>query len=73
MSWTKTRSMIAHAKKADPTADVTDLRRQLKAERLEEYIRRTVDAAPPLTTEQRDRLALLLRPALANAGGADAA
>jgi hypothetical protein len=28
---------------------------------LDEYIRRTVDAAPPLTSEQRDRLAVLLR------------
>lgn len=29
---------------------------------LKEYVRRTVDLAPPLTPEQRDRLALLLRP-----------
>lgn len=36
-------------------------RRSLKTERLSEHIRRTVDAAPPLTPEQRDRLALLLR------------
>lgn len=62
MSWTHTRSAIAHAKKADPEADVTELRRRLKAERLEDYIQRTVDTAPPLTPEQRDRLALLLRP-----------
>lgn len=62
MTWTKTRSEIAHAIKRDPDADTTDLRRRLKAERLEEYIQRTVDAAPPLTPEQRDRLALLLRP-----------
>lgn len=65
MSWTHTRSKIAHAKKQDPSADVTDLRRQLRAERLEDYIIRTVDAAPPLTVEQRDRLALLLRPSSA--------
>lgn len=32
------------------------------AERLRTYIERTVAAAPPLTPEQRDRLALLLRP-----------
>ena len=67
MSWTQTRSQIATAKRRDPDADVTELRRQLRAERLEEYIRRTVDAAPPLTAEQRDRLAALLR------GGSDAA
>lgn len=60
MSWTKTRSQIAHAKRADPNADTTDLRRLLKAERLEEHIRKTVEAAPPLTAEQMDRLALLL-------------
>lgn len=35
-------------------------RRNLAAERLADYIKRTVDAAPPLTPEQRDRLALLL-------------
>lgn len=60
MSWTHTRSQIAHTKRRDPNADVTELRRQLKAERLADYIKRTVDTAPPLTPEQRDRLALLL-------------
>jgi hypothetical protein len=61
VSWTKTRSEIAHTKRRDPSADVTELRRQLKAERLEDYIRRTVDDAPALSPEQRDKLALLLR------------
>jgi hypothetical protein len=61
VSWTKTRSEIALAVRNNPDADVTELRRQLKAERLEEYISRVVDAAPPLTAEQRDRLAVLLR------------
>jgi hypothetical protein len=61
MSWTKTRSQIALAKRANPDADVTELRRTLKAERLAEYIERTVASAPELTQEQRDRLALLLR------------
>lgn len=62
MSWTQVRSQIAHAKRADPDADVTELRRQLKAEHLADYIRRTVESAPPLTDEQRARLASLLRP-----------
>lgn len=61
MSWTHTRSQIAVAIKKNPDADVTELRRQLQAERLGEYIQRVVDAAPPLTLAQRDRLALLLR------------
>lgn len=70
MSWTHTRSRIAQTKKADPNADVTELRRQLKAERLEDYIKKTVDAAPPLTPEQRDRLALLLRTTAGDLDGA---
>lgn len=61
MSWTQTRSRIAVTVRDNPEADVTDLRRQLKAERLADYIERTVDAAPPLTTEQRTRLAAILQ------------
>jgi hypothetical protein len=33
--------------------------------KLAEYIKRVVDSAPPLTAEQRDKLALLLRPSTA--------
>jgi len=36
-------------------------RQALTTERLADAIRKAVDAAPPLTPEQRDRLALLLR------------
>lgn len=61
MSWTDTRSKIGVAKKKNPDADVTELRRQLKAERLEDYIKRAVDEAPPLTDEQRAHLAAILR------------
>jgi hypothetical protein len=68
VSWTKTRSEIAHAKRANPDADITPLRQKLKAERLEEYIRRVVDEAPPLTNDQRERLALLLRGSTPNGG-----
>ncbi len=32
-----------------------------RVKQLEYYVRRVVEAAPPLTAEQRDRLALLLR------------
>lgn len=72
MSWTHTRSQIAHIKKADPSADVTELRRQLKAERLEDYVKQVVAAAPPLTDEQREQIARLLVPNL-GAGGLDGA
>jgi hypothetical protein len=60
MSWTQTRSQIAHAKRRDPNADVTELARLLKAQRLEEYVARQLASAPALTSEQRERLALLL-------------
>jgi hypothetical protein len=68
MAWTDTRSVLANTLKSDPHADVTELRRQLKAERLEEHIRQVVDSAPPLSAAQRDKIAALLRP-----GGGDAA
>jgi hypothetical protein len=37
-------------------------RRDAAAARLADYIRATVDAAPPLTDAQREALAALLRP-----------
>ena len=39
----------------------TELARDYAAERLADYIAKTVDKAPPLTAAQRDRLATLLR------------
>lgn len=65
-TWTSHRGRVAALTRSrsvdDP--DLVNARRNLKAERLADYIRKTVDTAPPLTPEQRDRLALLL-----NAGG----
>ena len=43
-------------------AETQAARRDFRAARLAAYIRREVDQAPPLTGEQRDRLACLLRP-----------
>lgn len=40
--------------------DPADARRDLAASRLEAYIRRVVDAAPPLTDDQRALLVALL-------------
>ena len=48
-----------------PVAD-DDTRRDRAAERLSDYIKATVATAPPLTVEQRARLATLL-----NGGAAD--
>ena len=49
----------------------TQARRDLNAAKLQDYIERTLAAAPPLSDEQRNRLAELLRPARRDlAGGA---
>jgi hypothetical protein len=64
VSWTQERARVASLSRSrtpdDP--DLISARRNLRTERLADYITRTVDAAPPLTADQRDRLALLLRP-----------
>ena len=63
MSWTAERARIAGMTRSRP-ADDPDLlaaRQNLKALRLEEHVRRVVSAAPPLTDEQRDRIAAILR------------
>ena len=68
MSWTKTRSEIAHAKRKNPNADTTELRRKMREERAAEYIKDLVDGAPPLSDDQRARLAELLAPVRGTAG-----
>ena len=59
--FTKVRSELALTIRNHPERDVTELRRELNEARLAEYIQRTVDQAPALSAEQRDRLATLLR------------
>jgi len=61
-------AMVRHH--PDDGAAVAEARRTLRVARLEQHIRRSVDAAPPLTVAQRDQLALLLRPEV---GGPDVA
>ena len=67
-NWTAERARVASLSRSrssdDP--DLIAARQNLRAARLEDYIRRTVDQAPPLTAEQRERIAALLRP---SAGG----
>lgn len=58
------RARVAAAKRHHPNDQKTaELTAQFKADRLARHIRRIVDSAPPLSPEQRDRLALLLRAA----------
>ncbi len=62
-TWTAERARLASLSRSR-TPDDPELiaaRRNLKAERLAEYIRTTVDQAPALSPQQRDRLATLLR------------
>ncbi len=61
-SWTRARSRLANTIKVDPTnvEAITEARRNLKAARLADYIRKTVAVEPFLTTEQADELATLL-------------
>lgn len=42
--------------------DLRQLATPTDAQQREQYIQRLLEAAPPLTQEQRDRLALLFRP-----------
>ena len=69
--WRSPRARIAALSRSRPAddPDLVEARRDLHAARLAEHITRVVDAAPPLTDEQRDRLAVLLRP---SSGGAAA-
>jgi len=63
MGWESARARLAvttrHYGSAAPVT--LDARRDLRAARAEDYIKHLVDAAPPLTAEQRDKLAVLLR------------
>lgn len=59
--WKKTRAELGNAiKHGRPAVEVVELRRTLKEQRLADRIREVVDSAPPLTDEQRRRLAELL-------------
>lgn len=62
MTWTHDRARVA-ALSRDRTPDDPDLlaaKRDLRASRAEEYIERLVAEAPPLTPDQKSRLAVLL-------------
>lgn len=61
MTWQDTRSKIATTLKSDPNADVTELRRQMRAEHLAAYVERVVSEAPPLSDEQKGAIAQVLQ------------
>ena len=61
---TTARARVSALKRHHPNggAAVDAAVRDLAAASIEEYIKRVVDAAPPLTQDQRSRLTALLRP-----------
>lgn len=63
-SWTHERARVASLTRSrepsDP--DLVDARRNLRAARLEDYIKKVVDEAPRLNDDQLRRLAVLLQP-----------
>lgn len=63
MTWTQERSKLARLSKthAPDSAQILAARRDLRAARAADYISKLVEAAPPLTDQQLDRLAMLLR------------
>ncbi|MHA6629397.1 hypothetical protein ACU61A_28505 [Pseudonocardia sichuanensis] len=62
---TNRRARVAALKRHRPAGDpaIVNAERELAAEMLASHVRRIVDAAPPLTREQRARISALLRPA----------
>lgn len=66
----RARSELGKAvRRGDPPERIEDIRRELAEANLEQYIRRVVNAWPPLTPAQRERLALLLHPGQPNGAG----
>lgn len=63
MTVTQARARVArlHQSYAADDPKIVNAKRDLRAAKLADYITRTVEVAPALTVEQRERLALLLR------------
>lgn len=59
------RGRVAGLASRRPANDpaLADARRELRAAVLADYVKTTVEALPPLTDEQINRVAVLLRPA----------
>ncbi len=54
------RGTLAATVRHHPDADVSGLRAELATERIAAYISRVVDASPPLSEDQRSRIAALV-------------
>lgn len=58
----RARVAILTRKRPAGHPDIEEARRRLAEANISQYVERVVAKAPPLTTEQRDRIAALLRP-----------
>lgn len=56
------KSRLGVAARRGSAVQVNEARRALAAAKLEQYVSRVVAEAPPLTNDQADRIAALLRP-----------
>ncbi len=55
------RARLAANKRHYPDRDHSEDKRDLAAANIEQYVRKTIEAAPPLSDEQKQRIAALLR------------
>lgn len=69
---TATRTRIARAAKAGDAAAEVEARRDHAEAVIADYVEKVLAAAPPLSDEQRTRLAELLQPVRMNGGAQDA-
>ena len=62
MTWQQERARIAGLTRSRPAdhPDLEEARRRMRAELLAEHVQQVLDGTPPLTTEQRQRIANLL-------------
>lgn len=71
-TWKSERARVASLSRSrtpdDP--DLVEARRNLKFQRFEDYVSRVLADAPPLTNEQRERIASLLAPQVVIQGAA---
>lgn len=72
--WTHHRAKVASLSRlrAADDPELIAARQNLKASRLEDYVSRVLSEAPPLTDEQREQIARLLKPSArvaASSGG----
>jgi len=58
----KARSAVGVATRSGDPAKIAEARRDLAAAKLQAYVEKVVSEAPPLTTEQKTRLASLFAP-----------